>query len=190
MALGLSRLHANEICGAMRASGDGRTGPVKAFLIGLAAALLAGGGVAGCGDDAAEQGRARESVAERAAAAQLQADRAAARRERAAERAAAARRKAREAAADRAARARARGDALLKVFVDAGTRDRWSVMSVSTKGGDVTVHTDLPPGDAAAFTGACAALADHESWIDSVAVVGTDGAPHAWWHRGEASCGS
>lgn len=157
---------------------------------GLAAVSLGALGACG-GDDAAERARAQQAAAEQAAAdeARRVADARAARRNAAAKRREA--RKRREATERRAAlRARDRGNALLAVFDAAGTRDGWSIMGVSVKGGAVTVHTDLPPGRADAFSGACAALVDHEPWIESIAVTGTDGASHASWTKGAASCTS
>lgn len=154
---------------------------------GLAAALLALGACGG--DDAADRARAQQVAAEQAAATEAQraVDARAARREAAAARRAA--RKRREAAERRAAlRARDQGNALLAVFDGMGTRDQWSIMGVSVRGGAVTVHTDLPPDRADGFNGACAALIDRESWIRSVAVTGTDGASHASWSKGDPAC--
>lgn len=85
-------------------------------------------------------------------------------------------------------RDRKRGDALLQSYVAIQARERWSIMYVSVDGGEVTVHTDLPPGNEPAFTGACAQLVDHEPWIETVRVTGTDGGSHASWSRGDASC--
>lgn len=108
---------------------------------------------------------------------------------RAARREAAAKRNAAAAKADRVdARDRKRGDALLQSYMANQARDRWSVMHVSVDGGDVTVHTDLPPGNEPAFTGACTQLMDDEPWIDAVKVTGTDGRAHATWTRGDTVC--
>ena len=70
----------------------------------------------------------------------------------------------------------------------AGTRDQWSVIGVTAHGGAVSVHTDLAPGNGAAFTGACTQLAGQEPWIDTIEVVGTDGAAHASWAKGDSAC--
>ncbi len=39
-----------------------------------------------------------------------------------------------------------------------------------------------------AFIGACSQLMDHEAWIDTIKVTGTDGGAHATWSRGDAVC--
>ena len=153
---------------------------------GLALAALAG---AGCGDDAGLAGAKPPTPAEERViheAEQAAAARAAERQEEEA---------AKEAAADRAkvrrraeARDAKRGDELLASYIANGTRDQWSVMDVTVLGGTVTVHTDLPPGSAGAFTGACGQLAGAQPWIETIRVVGTDGAAHGTWARGDAAC--
>lgn len=153
---------------------------------GLALAALA---AAGCGGDA-DSARVPAPTADEQAvireAEQAAAARAADRQEAAiAEAAAAERRKVARRAKARDAK---RGDELLSLYIARGTRDRWSVMDVSVLGGTVTVHTDLPPTNAAAFLGACGQLVAAGPWIETVRVVGTDGGAHGTWSRGDAEC--
>jgi hypothetical protein len=148
--------------------------------------------LAGCGGGSTESAGSEQATADRKAAtaeaAQVEAQ-AAAEERAAAKREAAAKRKAAAQKVERAeARDRRRGDALLQSFVAAESRERWSIMYVSVEGGGVTVHTDLPPGNGAAFTGACTQLIDAEPWIETIKVTGTDGESHATWASGDASC--
>ncbi|MDO9353611.1 MAG: hypothetical protein Q7T55_07940 [Solirubrobacteraceae bacterium] len=159
----------------------------RSALVALGVSLALGSALIGCGGDASTgsgDGQGSTTTDEKVV---LATPKAATVAERAAKKRAAQRKRRALAAKRTQARDQRRGQALLQGLIDAGTRDTWSVMSVTAKGGDVAVSTDLPPGSGG-FMGACEALNAAEPWIDTVAVRGTDGGAHATWARGDAAC--
>lgn len=85
---------------------------------------------------------------------------------------------------------RARAAELLSFYRDSGQAEQWSIESVKVDGGDVTVVTGLAPDASkeAEFEEPCATLVGIYSWIESIAVEGSDGEDHVSWAKGDAGC--
>lgn len=87
------------------------------------------------------------------------------------------------------ARDKRRAKQFLKDY-GADGRKRWLIKSVTVEDGAITVKTGLFPkaSNEPKFTGACSALMDWEDWMTSLEVLGSDGAPHATWTKGDDFC--